>query len=137
MPLQDANATPSFGGFRIKKMNAEPESLPALTKQFRTTLRNNLQLFDKHAFRKHEPGQKQRNVINASLWDVMSTGLSRYPALTVKKCSAALREGFYRLLEHEDFHHSITYGTSGVKQVICRFEMAEAMFEDVFGAYPA
>ena len=136
MSLDDYQDMDEFLARCLRKMNAEPESLPALTRQFRATLRYNLQIFDKHAFRKHEPGQDYRNVINASLWDVMSTGLSRYPHEIVEERSAAAKEGFYRLLEDDEFAHSITYGTSGVRQVRSRFAMAKAMFEDVFGAYP-
>ena len=68
----------SFLADCLRKMNTLPESLPNLSLQLRTTLDNNFNLFGKHAFRKHAPGQEIRNVLNASLWDVMSTGLSRY-----------------------------------------------------------
>ena len=118
----------------LMRLNAEPDLLPSLSEQLEITLGNNLLLFGRHAFRKHQPGQENRSVINASLWDVMSTGLSRYPREIVEGRSAAVREEFYRLLADEDFAHSITYGTSGVRQVRNRFAMAEVMFEDVFGA---
>ena len=118
----------------LKKMNAEPELLPSLSGQLAATLGNNLYLFDRHAFRKHEQGQENRNVINASLWDVMSTGLSRYSLEVVKERAATLRKEFYKLMEVEDFAHAITYGTNGARQVRKRFEMAETMFKDVFGA---
>ena len=118
----------------LEKMNAEPELLPTLTKRFRLALRNNLWLFGKHAFRKHWPGQEQRSVINASLWDVMSAGLSRYRKPVVEKRAEALRGGFHRLMSNDEFTHSITYGTSSVGQVKSRFAMADAMFEDVLGA---
>ena len=118
----------------LRRLNAEPDLLPSLSEQLEITLGNNLLLFGRHAFRKHQPGQENRSVINASLWDVMSTGLSRYPREIVEGRSAAVREEFYRLLADEDFAHSITYGTSGVRQVRNRFAMAEVMFEDVFGA---
>ena len=121
----------------LSKMNSEPELLPSLSLQLATTLRNNLQLFGRHAFRKHEQNQDYRNVINASLWDVMSVGLSHYPEDLVESRAAAVTEGFYSLIEEEDFMQSITYGTNGVRQVRSRFSMAEAMFEDVLGAYPA
>ena len=137
LDLEDYRDMDDFLAKCLKKMNAEPELLPSLSEQLETTLGNNLLLFGKHAFRKHQPDQENRSVINASLWDVMSTGLSRYPREIVEGRSAAVRVEFYRLMEDEDFTHSITYGTSGVRQVRKRFSMAEAMFEDVFGAYPA
>ena len=64
----------------LKHMNnCSDNALAHLSAEFRTSLANNFNLFDKHAFRKHTAGQANRGVINASLWDVMSTGLSRYP----------------------------------------------------------
>ena len=121
----------------LRKMNAETELLPVLSEQFRNALDNNFHLFDKHAFRKHEPGQEDRNILNASLWDVMSTGLSQYPRQLVEERSAAVKKGFYKLLKDEEFVRSITYGPNSVKQVRCRFTKAKEMFEEVFDAYPA
>ncbi len=121
----------------LKKMNTETESLPALSVQFRATLTNNLHLFGKHAFRKHARNDEDRNVLNASLWDVMSTTLSHYSPQLVEERSDALRDAFYRLLDDDDFQYSITYATSSVKQVRYRFGRTKAMFEDVLGAYSA
>ena len=116
------------------KMNEEPQLLQSLSDRLETALANNFYLFGEHAFRKHQPDQGNRNVINASLWDVMSTGLSRYSLSTVEKCSLAVKEGFYQLLGDDEFGYAITYGTNGVKQVRSRFAMGQAMLEDVFGA---
>ena len=126
-----------FLGASLLKMNAEPELLPLLSEQFKATLHNNFHLFGKHAFRKHEREQEHRSVLNASLWDVMSTGLSRYPQDVVEEHSDALKEGFYQLLGDEEFADSITRGTNSGEQVRCRFRMAGAMFEEVFSAHPA
>ena len=117
----------------LKKLNHETQLLQQLSTQLEAALANNVYLFGDHAFRKHQPGQDYRNVINASLWDVMSTGLSRYAVSDVVQCSDAVRDGFYQLLEDEEFSHAITYGTNGVRQVRSRFSMAQAMLEDVFG----
>lgn len=119
----------------LRKMNAEEESLPALSEQFKITLHNNFYLFEKHAFRKHERGQEQRNVLNASLWDVMSTGLSHYPRQVVEERSTEVREGLYRLLKDDGFVDSITRGPNGMNQVKRRFAMAKTMLEGVFDAY--
>lgn len=62
----------------LRKMNEmEPAALSGLSEDLRRGLANNLFLFERHAFRKHEPDQARRGVLNASSWDVMSTGL--YP----------------------------------------------------------
>ena len=121
----------------LRKLNRDADSLPALAEQFRTTLANNYHLFGEHAFRKHVPGQGKRSVLNASLWDVMSTGLSHYSSQHVEERSDALRDAFYSLLDDYDFDASITRGTGGMRQVRCRFDKARAMFEDVLGAYSA
>ena len=121
----------------LKEMNARPETLPALSSQFRTALYNNFGLFGRHAFRKHEPGQDRRSVLNASLWDVMSTGFSCYPPQVVEERTTVVREAFYRLMGDEEFLDAITRGPNSVNQVKRRFSMAGEMFEEVFGAYPA
>lgn len=118
----------------LKEMNNRPEVLPDLSFQLRTALENNFSLFGKHAFRKHKLGQESRSVLNASIWDVMSTGLSRFSPQTVEANSAAARGAFYWLMGNEDFVDAITSGTSDVKQVKRRFELAADMFKEVFGA---
>ena len=116
----------------------EPTELQALSAKIRTGLVNNRNVFGKHAFRKHFEGQEDRNVINASLWDVMLTGLARYKESAVKARADVLRMAFIRLLEeNEKFYDAITYGTNQVKRVRQRFESAERMFQEVFGAHPA
>ena len=123
----------------LQSMNMlEPTELQALSAQMRIGLVNNRNVFGKHAFRKHFEGQDDRNVINASLWDVMLTGLARYEESEVHAYADLLRMAFYRLLEEDEaFYEAITYGTNQVKRVRQRFESAEKMFQEVFGAHPA
>lgn len=123
----------------LKKMNALNQSdLSHLSDEFRRGLANNYEIFDRHAFRKHQNRQDKRSALNASLWDVMSTGLSRYPEEIVKSHAEALRNAFYSLMDdHEEFVKAITYGTNASRQVRSRFSTATAMFKEVFGAYPA
>jgi len=52
----------------LTRMNALPQQdLDSLSDEFRNALTNNLLLFEEHAFRKHEPGQSRRSIVNASL----------------------------------------------------------------------
>ena len=118
----------------LKKMNAAPDRLPELSSRFRRSLANNFRLFGRNAFRKHQPDQEQRGVLNASLWDVMSTGLSGYEMRVVEEKSDALRAGFFRLLDDDDFKVSITYGPNDPKKVKHRFSAAGAMIAEAFGA---
>ena len=122
----------------LKKMNKlDDNDLERLSAEFRLSLTNNYNVFGKHAFRKHIEGQDSRSVLNASLWDVMSTGLSHYPEELVIERADTLRSAFYSLMADQIFEYAITYGTNDLKRVRTRFALAEAMFKEVFGAYPA
>lgn len=119
----------------LRKMNsAEPDFLQGLSAQFRTSLANNLHVFGRHAFRKHSPDQDSRSVLNASLWDVMITGLSHYPEHVVEARANAFKKAFYPLMLDDEFIKAITYGTNDVKRVRYRFTVAKKMFQEVFGA---
>ena len=115
-------------------MNTAPDRLPELSSRFRRGLANNFRLFGRNAFRKQQPDQEQRGVLNASLWDVMSTGLSGYEMHVVEQSPDALRAGFFRLLDDDDFKISITYGPNDPRKVKHRFSAAGAMIEEAFGA---
>ena len=117
----------------LELMNGfESERIEKLTSELRTALRNNIRAFGKHAFRKHVPDQKHRSVINASLWDVMSTGLSRYPEHIVEAKSEDLRHGLCRLLGDPGFDEAITLGTSQMNRVKKRFEKTDVLFRETF-----
>ena len=120
----------------LKRMNAlDHGELDRLSAQLRVGLANNYELFGRYAFRKHTSDQEgRRSFINASLWDVMSTGLSVYDEGKVKEKQVSLLSAFYRLLDHVDFSDAITLGTNQVIRVRRRFEMANEMFREVLGA---
>lgn len=122
----------------LKKMNRlEDEEIGELSTQFRMSLTNNFNVFGKHAFRKHTEGQVGRSVLNASLWDVMSTGLSNYSEEAVNSHADALRAAFYSLMSDEAFVNVITYGTNDMNKVRLRFAIADERFKEVFSAQPA
>jgi hypothetical protein len=117
----------------LKKMNTlTQDDLQKLSVQFQTSLDNNFKVFGMHAFRKHTKAQQSRSVINASLWDVMTTGLSRYAEHIVEARSEALMEGFYSIMADDNFIKAITYSTNDVKKVKERFYLAKQMFQEVF-----
>ncbi len=134
LPIDDYRDMDEFLANSLRKINHEPKLCNRLSSQFRITLENNFYLFGKHAFRKHSQEQDGRNILNASLWDIMSTGLSRYPQEVVKERSADVKDAFYQLLKNNDFMDSITYSPNSTKPVKCRFSMAKAMFDEVFDA---
>ena len=111
-----------------------PEKLAALSADFRRSLRNNFAVFGEHSFRKHRPGQERRGVLNASLWDVMSTGLSNIPEDAVLGRKDALLSRFFSLMDEEPFIRSITYGPSSANQVRLRFEFMQRTLAEVFNA---
>ena len=116
-------------------MNAlEQGDLSELSRQFQTGLENNRIVFGEHAFRKHKAGQEGRSVINASLWDVMTTGLSRIESNVAAERSDNLRAAFYKLMQDGDFMAAITIGTNDTRKVQYRFKATHNMFQEVFGA---
>ena len=117
----------------IRMNEVESYELDKLSARFRWGLRNNRDVFGRHAFRKCQRGQSHRSVINASLWDVMVTGLSGVEPHVVKARADDVQQGFYRLMEDDGFVTSITYGTSDTRRVNDRFRMAREMFEEIFG----
>ena len=117
----------------LRTMNqSSSEELSCLSRAFRTSLAHNFMVFGRHAFRKRSLGQDKRNVLNASLWDVMSTGLTRYSKQQVETKSDALRHGFALLMNDDQFMDSITIGSSDVRKVRYRFQRADAMFQEAF-----
>ena len=120
----------------LRQMNRmDKAELSGLSAEFRRSLVNNLHLFDRHAFRKHEAGPARRGVLNASFWDVMSTGLSCRSQTKVQERSELLRQEIYRLLANEEFNIAITYGPNDAKKVRTRFRLAQSVFREVLGAH--
>ena len=119
----------------LKIMNKlSPDDLNKLSAKFRTSLQNNFKVFGHHAFRKHTKSAHGRSMLNASLWDVMSTVLSRYPENIVEARADEVRSAFYSLMANGEFITSITYGTNDARKVAYRFAEAEAAFKEVLSA---
>lgn len=86
-------------------------------------LQNNIHLFGEHAFRRHESGQGRRSMINAALWDVMSTELSKHEENEIISKQEQLRSEIRTLLMNDDFNDAISRSTGATKQVRKRFDM--------------
>ena len=120
----------------LRTMNKMEEAeLSLLSAAFRRSLANNFMLFGQHAFRKHKSKQERRSVLNASLWDVMSTGLSHYAEDRVKARARPLRHAMYGLFSDATFIDAITYSPNSTSKVGCRFRMTRKIFEEVLGAH--
>ena len=110
------------------------QELDSLSAEFRNSLTNNFFVFGEHAFRKHEPVQQRRSIVNASLWDVLSTGLARISEIQVQERVQELRHRYYELMSDNDFLDAITYGPNTPKKVRYRFEVMKRMLAEVFDA---
>ena len=116
----------------LRMMNSlDPNDLSSLSFRFRRGLEHNLTLFGKHAFRKHSPGQEDRRPLNASLWDVLSTGMSRYEGSQIQDHEDDIRGAVYALLENGDFNTAITYGPNDARKVRTRFAMVQDKLREV------
>ena len=121
-----------FLGDCLRTMNRmEDGDLESLRRTLHRTLRNNYSVFGKHAFRKQRAGVARRSVINASLWDVMSTGLASYDRHRIQENKSMLKRAYLDLLNREDFNTAITYATNDDKRVRARFEMTKSMLQEV------
>lgn len=136
LPLDDYRGDmDDFLAQALRLMNSFGQGdLDDLSRRLRTGLANNFNVFGKHAFRR-PPAEGRRSVLNASLWDVMSTGLSHYPEPVVEARAETLRAAFYSLMDDDDLIKAITIGSNHLKEVRYRFKVAGAMFQEVFGAY--
>ena len=122
----------------LHRMNkSEEASILRLSEQFRRGLVNNFSLFGRHSFRRFESlDQSYRSVLNASLWDVMSTGLSRYPESHVQASAGGLHARIKSLLENEEFVDAITLSTNNTNRVNVRFKLSGQAIGEVLGAFP-
>lgn len=118
----------------VKLGELDEEARIVLRARFRRSLQNNLTVFGKHSFRKHKNPDQQRSIINASLFDVMTTGLSNFEESIVSISEGKLRQAFYALMGDDRFVNAITYGPNTPKEVRTRFTIATNMFEEVFDA---
>ena len=120
----------------LRKMNdMMPEELNELSDDFRLALGNNFLLFGSHAFRKSMNEtlrvKGKRTAINASLWDVLTTGLSRYDEARVEERKEPLERAILKLLEDTEFSDAISIGTNHRKKVRSRFRMAHDRIREV------
>ena len=118
----------------LRRMNRmENLELSRVSGKLRRSLANNFMLFKRHAFRKHTSDRQRRSVLNASLWDVMSTGLSCYPEARVSACAERLRDAIRSLFLDDEFYEAISFGTNDTRRVKTRFKMTREIFEDILG----
>ncbi|EOI7409552.1 DUF262 domain-containing protein [Yersinia enterocolitica] len=102
-----------------------------LSSDFRRGLINNVTVFGKHAFRKYCNKNSPRSVINASLWDVMSVVLSEIPEQIVESKKYDIESSVLELFSDQEFHQSISLGTSQENKVRYRFRRVRELLKEV------
>lgn len=124
---QNRSDMDTFLAHALKKINTQSSSWIEvhLTEPFQRSMRNNYQIFQRHAFRKHTDPKANRNVINIALFDVYSVLMTRYSEAFVAQHVETFRQHFYDLLGRPDFQTSITNATNGLRQVEDRFQAIE------------
>ncbi len=133
-----AGSMDDFLAEALRKMNESDseDRLNKLGSDLRLSLKNNLTVFNQHAFRKMPPDQGRRSVFNASIWDVMSFHLADVGEVAVGENKERIRSGFLQLLGDDRFVASVTLGTNQVDRVAARFKFVREMFEGLFGPHP-
>lgn len=96
-----------------------------LTPDFERSMRNNLRVFGKHAFRRHTAPDGPRSVLNIALFDVYSILMIRYSEEFVDRNVDDFRRRFYQLQREDAFREAITYSTNDVRRVEKRFNLIE------------
>ncbi len=105
--------------------------LNELETTFLRSMKNNLIIFGKHSFRKHNSVNSKRSVINIALFDVMSCIMTKYSTDFVKKHATQFQQKFYILMNNPTFLASITLATNDLPRVLSRFELAEEIFTEL------
>ncbi|WP_202976774.1 GmrSD restriction endonuclease domain-containing protein [Candidatus Oscillochloris fontis] len=130
---QSSSDMDGFLARTLKMINTQPPSWIAdhLTKPFQRSMRNNYQIFQRHAFRKHTDPHANRNVINIALFDIYSVLMTRYSEQFVAQHTEEFHQRFYLLLRNPDFQVAITNATNGLRQVTERFEAIKNIHADL------
>ncbi len=136
LPLEDYKGNmDTFLAAALKKMNKLPSAdLAKLSKQFHTSLANNIALFGRHAFRKHTDGKTTRSIFNAAIWDVMTTALANHSETVVQAHASTFNKAFRDLMDDSKFISAITWGTNNQQSVLYRFNATRTAFQEVFNA---
>jgi hypothetical protein len=126
----------SFLAQVLKKMNSSSsDMLQSLSHRFRTSMRNNYQVFGPHSFRKHRSIDDRRSVINVALFDVFSVLLSRASEDVVLSTADQVHEKFFEMMNDAEFMDAITISTNATSKVKTRFEIAENKLGSILDVY--
>jgi hypothetical protein len=118
-----------FLGVALERMNSMTSSdLKVLRASFDQSMRLNLDLFGRHAFRKslaEDDPDGQRSVINIALFDVCSVLLGRINVES-RAQKRNIKPAIIGLFSDSGFVRDISFSTNSRLQVVGRFEAAES-----------
>jgi hypothetical protein len=117
----------------LKKMNQMNEDeLTQLGSVFTKSLQVNYKLFEQHSFRKFTEKNKNRSVLNASLWDVLSTAFVPYFDNDIDAKHNQIFDAVRELFQESEFNSAITISTNDTKKVYYRFERFHSLLAEIF-----
>ena len=115
----------------IEINNFSVDAIANLKKKFRLSMDRCFSIWGDHCFRKHVPNQDRRNVINAALFDVLSTKMTSLSTDLSESKKEEFRQALFTLLDDPEFSHAITYSTNSLRQVANRFALIDKAFQEV------
>jgi len=117
----------------LKKMNQmSTDELAQLGSIFAKSLRINYKLFGQHSFRKFSQKEKNRSVLNASLWDVLSTAFIPYFDHDIDTKHDQIFNAVRDLFQESEFNSAITISTNDTKKVTYRFTRMYTLMTEIF-----
>ncbi len=123
-----------FLGDALKRLNELSDAeRAALAHEFDRGLTNNIQLFDRMAFRRHVEGETKGSRFNVALFDVLCTALGRYAPTRVDAAREELRLAFFKLMRNSEFTAAVAYGTNQTDRVRTRFTLVAEAVREVLG----
>ena len=111
----------------LERLDKEGDDvLRELKGAFIQSMRNNYELFGRHAFRRSlATGKGKRSVINLALFDVFSWVFTKIPRRRIDEDGNQIRKIIIKLIADPIFKEAITYSTNSTKPVKARFGMVE------------
>ena len=111
----------------LERLNKEGDDvLRELKGEFIQSMRNNCELFGRHAFRRSlATGKGKRSVINLALFDVFSWVFTKIPRRRIDEDGNQIRKIIIKLIADPIFKEAITHSTNSTKPVKERFDMVE------------
>ena len=111
----------------LEHLNSEDDDvLYELESAFVRSMRNNHELFGRHAFRRSLViGRRRRSIINISLFDVFSWAFAKISDNVVNEYGDRIAQLVINLVVDPIFEEAITYSTNSTSQVRDRFGMVE------------